>query len=159
MACTAQRIITFNHTSTIVSKISIQYPRFRTHYDAASDLGKTKLILWQIPDGESRNTGCRNRPCRNPLALPAPEQSSDISVLRPRATLVCVCATDHAAEPRPRPRSSTTPHERPTTPNLRRLSHPFILITHTTRRAQQLNKVPRINGGRDSTGILNRVGV
>jgi len=38
--------------STMVSEITAQYPHFRTHYDAASDLGKTKLILWQIPDGE-----------------------------------------------------------------------------------------------------------
>ena len=38
--------------STMISEISAQYPEFRSHYDTASDLGKVKLVLWQIPDGE-----------------------------------------------------------------------------------------------------------
>ena len=42
--------------SAMLSEISAQYPCFRSHYDAASDLGKTKMILWQIPDGEFPGT-------------------------------------------------------------------------------------------------------
>ena len=37
--------------STMVSEISAQYPCFRTHYDAASDLGRTKMRL--RPNGMS----------------------------------------------------------------------------------------------------------
>jgi len=38
--------------NVMLEAIAECFPRFRSHYDRASDIGKIKLLLWQIPDGQ-----------------------------------------------------------------------------------------------------------
>jgi hypothetical protein len=38
--------------NVMLDAIAECFPRFRSHYDRASDVGKIKLLLWQIPDGQ-----------------------------------------------------------------------------------------------------------
>jgi hypothetical protein len=71
-------------------------PEFRSHYDAASDLGKVKLILWQIPDGEFPGT---------PSPGTAPESARITST---RAVLWYLRTATESPSPRLRP--GTTDH-------------------------------------------------
>jgi len=38
--------------NVMLDAIAECFPHFRSHYDRANDVGKTKLLLWQIPDGQ-----------------------------------------------------------------------------------------------------------